>query len=106
MKHLIWVSYDLGVSGDYEGMYAWLDGHGAKECGDSLASLSYEHPNADVVEDLKADIQSAVSLAPRNRIYVIRQEDGKMKGKFVFGSRRSSPWTGYAVSEEQVEDTQ
>ena len=31
----IWISYDLGVRGDYEGLYAWLDSHGAKECGDT-----------------------------------------------------------------------
>lgn len=35
MKQLIWISYDLGVSGDYENLYAWLDDHGAKECGQS-----------------------------------------------------------------------
>jgi hypothetical protein len=30
----VWISFDLGVRGDYEGMYAWLDTHNAKECGD------------------------------------------------------------------------
>ena len=35
MKHFVWISFDLGVKGDYEGMYAWLDSKDAKECGDS-----------------------------------------------------------------------
>ena len=43
MNKAIWLSYDLGVSGDYEGIYAWLAKHGAKECGDSLAFLNYEY---------------------------------------------------------------
>jgi hypothetical protein len=25
VKSTIWLSYDLGGSGDYEGMYSWLD---------------------------------------------------------------------------------
>ena len=28
----IWLSFDLGISGDYEGMYAWLDDKNAQEC--------------------------------------------------------------------------
>lgn len=28
---------NLGVQGDYEGLYAWLGEHRAKECGDSVA---------------------------------------------------------------------
>jgi hypothetical protein len=35
MNSAVWISYDLGVQADYEGMYAWLDEHQAKECGDS-----------------------------------------------------------------------
>ena len=32
-RSTIWISYDLGVRGDYENLYSWLDTHGAKECG-------------------------------------------------------------------------
>ena len=41
MKRAIWISYDFGVRGDYEGIYTWLDDHGAIECGDSIAFLKY-----------------------------------------------------------------
>ena len=41
MKQAIWLSYDLGVRGDYEGLYAWLDKHQAKECGDNIAYFVY-----------------------------------------------------------------
>lgn len=37
----IWISYDLGVGGDYEGLYAWLDNNEATECGDSLDVREY-----------------------------------------------------------------
>jgi len=32
MKQTIWISYDLGLQGDYPGLYRWLDLHKAKEC--------------------------------------------------------------------------
>ena len=43
MESAVWISYDLGVQADYEGMYSWLDEHQAKECGDSLAFFNYEY---------------------------------------------------------------
>ena len=43
MHTVMWMSYDLGVKGDYEGLYAWLDDHDAKECGNSVAFLRYEY---------------------------------------------------------------
>ena len=107
MKKGVWLSFDLGVSGDYEGMYSWLDHHDAIECGDSLAFLQYE-PKENLVEEIKRDIQNTVELnEKKNRVYLIyRSEDLKMKGIFLFGSRKKAPWTGYAPSEEvPTEDT-
>jgi hypothetical protein len=51
----VWISYDLGVRGDYESIYSWLDAHGAKECGDSLAVLTYRH-DGQLIDKLKADL--------------------------------------------------
>lgn len=34
----VWISYDLGVQADYDGLYQWLDEHKARECGDSVAT--------------------------------------------------------------------
>ncbi len=47
MKKTIWLSYDLGVKGDYEGLYAWLDDHGAIECGESVAFFNFEIKNEE-----------------------------------------------------------
>ncbi len=104
MKSFIWLSYDLGVQGDYESMYTWLDKHGAKECGDSLACLKFEH-SGDLLESLKNDLTSHIHLNGRSRIYVIHLVNGKMKGTFITGTRKSAPWTGYSVSTEDIEDT-
>ena len=42
MKKVIYLSYDLGVNGDYPSLYQWLAGRKAKECGDSLCRFVYE----------------------------------------------------------------
>jgi hypothetical protein len=62
MKKLIWISYDLGVKGDYEGLYAWLDNHNAKECGNSIAALEYGYTGA-LVEEVQKDLSQNISLA-------------------------------------------
>jgi hypothetical protein len=100
----IWISYDLGVRGDYEGLYAWLDQNKAKECGDSLALLSYKY-SGDLVDALKADLDGSVDTNKRTRMYVIYRDEKtkKMKGHFLFGGRRASPWAG-ASGQGQEED--
>lgn len=40
-KQSVWLSYDLGVDGDYEALYYWLDAHEGRECGDSMAYVVY-----------------------------------------------------------------
>lgn len=96
-KTVLWISYDLGVSGDYEGLYAWLASHNAEECGDSLAYLpSYEF-EGDIEETLRKDLAKAVTFGKRARIYVIfKKSTGSPKGKFLYGGRRQAPWHGYA----------
>ena len=109
VENAIWISYDLGVQGDYASMYAWLDAHSAKECGDSLAFLVYKH-SGETKERLKADLKRAITVDKRTRIYVIYRatDTKKIKGVFLFGGRRAPPWTGYssrdagAVDEEEL----
>lgn len=62
MKQQVWLSYDLGVTGDYEGMYQWLDRHGAKECGDAIAWFSYDPPTDDILYDIREDLRSNVRI--------------------------------------------
>jgi hypothetical protein len=101
----IWISYDLGVQGDYEGLYAWLDHHEAKECGDTLAFLSYRYKD-DLIEELKGDLSEAVRTDKRTRIYVIYRDADttRARGKFIFGGRRAATWVGYAQSGSAPDD--
>src|SRR5919201_700188 len=83
MDKVLWLSYDLGVKGDYEGLYAWLDDHDTEECGNSVAFLHYEC-HADLLSELKDNLSRSVNLDKRDRIYIIWSENQKMKGQFLF----------------------
>ncbi|MDB5821213.1 MAG: hypothetical protein JWQ11_4853 [Rhizobacter sp.] len=95
----IWISYDLGIQGDYPSLYSWLDAHEAQECGDAFAFLKFAH-RGPLKESLKEALEQAIVVNARTRIYVIYRETdaGKSKGTFLFGGRRAPPWTGYAPS--------
>lgn len=110
MKKSVWMSYDLGVQGDYDHMYAWLDNHGALECGDSMAYFKYEIPHemndTEFLSLIKGDMEEKISFHPGNRVYIIRYDPGSDKhyGKFIIGKRKASPWEGYGDGAEQIED--
>jgi hypothetical protein len=106
MKKIVWLCYDLGVKGDYESLYSWLDDHNAKECGDSVAVLNYEC-QSDPIEELKRDLEKSVDFAKRDRIYVIwldERKERKIRGRFLIGSRKAAPWAGYGSHEPVVDE--
>ena len=98
MKQAIWLSYDLGVRGDYEGLFAWLDKWGAKDCGGNLAMLSYEFSGDSLTEALERDMRNSFEVDRNTRIYAVYRdrEHDKVKGTFVIGRRKSPPWLGSA----------
>ncbi|MFC1834907.1 hypothetical protein ACFL2Q_09255 [Thermodesulfobacteriota bacterium] len=101
MKKGVWIYFDLGINGDYEGMYGWLDNHNARACGEHLAFVKYESKE-DLLEELKADIANKVRLANKNHIYAVsKDERGKVVGKFLAGRRMKAPWIGYASDDEE-----
>lgn len=105
VRSTVWLSYDLGVRGDYESLYAWLDAHQAKECGDAIAVLNFEF-HTSLPDELKADLQENVATDKRTRIYVVYRDETthKTKGRFLFGRRRAAAWTGYAPSDTDTVD--
>lgn len=111
MKQGIWMSYDLGVGGDYDNLYSWLDDHGAKECGDSIAYLKYEITDEDkFISKIKKELKDKIDLRPTNRIYIIRRvknEDGShnIVGTFLFGKRKANPWEGFGEKATNHPDT-
>jgi hypothetical protein len=62
IKKIAWMSFDLGVQGDYEGLYRWLDAQGARECGDNLALFSFASK-----KDLPAEVKARRREIGRNR---------------------------------------
>jgi hypothetical protein len=95
MKTFIWLSFDLGVRGDFEGMYEFLDAHEAKECGGSVAGFWYEYKK-DFLGELTKDLKTGVSFDKRSRVYVIFSDPhGKHTGKFIVGRRKAPPWVGF-----------
>ena len=50
MHTVMWMAYDLGVKGDYEGLYAWLDDHSAAECGNSVAVSDHRGSNSQLID--------------------------------------------------------
>lgn len=100
MNRGVWIYFDLGVQGDYEGMFAWLDSHRAHECGENLAFVRYEFTE-DLFEEIKADMVDSVELKRKDRVYVVFKDDAeKVVGKFLYGRRMRAPWTGYGSAEE------
>lgn len=106
MKKRFWISFDLGIAGDFEGIYEWLDAHEAVECGENCASIVFE-TKADPFKEIAAALKKAVQFRKKDRVYLIgRKPDGKQYGAFIIGRRRRSPWSGYAVTLESSDDTE
>lgn len=102
---MVWLSYDLGVRGDYASLYNWLDSHKAEECGDSIAVFKYTYEGR-LQDALLSDLTSSVEITRRDRLYAIFKDGqtGRTKGAFLHGNRRASAWTGYAADAETVDD--
>lgn len=99
MEKTIWISYDLDIRGDYTGLFAWLDSHDAKECGNLMAVLKYPiESGEDLMSKLSIDLKNQVKFKDSDRIYVVYADEktGLNKGKFLVGNRRKSPWQGYS----------
>jgi hypothetical protein len=100
MKVRIWLSYDLGIQGDYAGIYTWLDEQKATECGDSIATFLFDDRD-DIKTTIKESLKKFVEFKKNDRIYLIfKNQKGNYTGSFIIGNRKSSPWEGYASAED------
>lgn len=102
MEKTFWISYDLGLRGDYNGMYRWLDTYKAKECGDSFAIFKFDCKKEDFITEISESLKQAIAFKDDDRVYLIwRDEDKKIaKGRFLIGRRKPAPWEGYASGED------
>ena len=101
MKKAIWIAYDFGLKGDYTGLYTWLDEKAAVECGNGLAFFSYyiesDATLTNFISEITESLKQAVKLSKTDRVYLIWRDETekKVKGEFINGGRRQSPWEGY-----------
>lgn len=98
MKNRCRLSFDLGLRGNFEDLYEWLDSIGAKECGDSVATFVTEKNREQITEEL------STLLGEKARVYIIGKLDGKAGGRFIFGKRKRAPWSGYGGFIPEAED--
>ena len=103
MEKAVWLSYDLGVNGDYEGLYSWLDNHDARECGSGIAFMKFTY-EGDLMASLQKEISDNVKLEKRSRIYIVHMSDGRMRGRFLIGRRKGAPWEGFGYQSVVEED--
>jgi hypothetical protein len=84
-----WLSFDLGLSGQYPELYAWLDKREARECGEGVATFR----SNDSRDEIKRELKTLLNPKKNPRIYIISMHEG---GKFILGRRKVASWTGYA----------
>lgn len=108
-KKIYWLSYDLGVGGDYKNLYRWLDDHDAKSCGNSVACFIYEYDDSGNPDEmLLEELSNTIDLEPGNKLYIVRSKEDKKEirivGSFIYGRRSAAPWEGYGQLGSQEED--
>jgi len=86
MRH--WISFDLGLRGEYEFLSSWLDSLNAKECGPNVATFKSNKTRAQLAKE----ILELVDPQRKPRIYMMNMHEG---GKWIIGRRTISPWTGF-----------
>jgi hypothetical protein len=95
-----WLCFDIGLTAQYEKLFAWLDEHDAKECGDNFATFLHEKPYERLAQELQK------LLKGRSRAYLIGPPDpvkGRPVGRFISGRRKAPPWTGFGTIPSQHE---
>jgi hypothetical protein len=101
-KTRVWLNFDLGFDGDWEGLYQFLADHDAKECGANSATFFW--PTKNLKNSLQKALRDAVKIDKRSKIYAIYKAPDGMHASFMFGKRRSPKWTGYSSSESSVDE--
>ena len=108
MKKTIFISYDFGMKGDYDGLYRWLDENNAEERGYGIGIIKNYYCDSSVRTDLeflrkiRSELVKKIKVGASDRIYVIWNslEANTIKAGFVFGKGKQSPWAGYAQNNQ------
>jgi hypothetical protein len=99
------LNFDLGIRGEYDNLYVFLDNNKALDCGNANCAFDYHFKGTnldfeDKFEQLKSDIEKTVTFGKNDRIYaIVHNEEGIPRGKFIFGQRKTPIWDGFAKKE-------
>ena len=105
----VFISYDFGMKGDYEGLFKWLDEHHAEERGYGIGMIKdFQYDKTIIKTDLdlfnyvKDELKIKIKIGSTDRIYMIWDsvETSKIQAGFLFGKSKQAPWTGYAPSSQ------
>ncbi|MDR2691003.1 MAG: hypothetical protein LBB73_01685 [Dysgonamonadaceae bacterium] len=76
-KIAIWLTYDLGVVGDFQGLYSWLNDMEAIECGNNNAYFKYSFSDT-----ITSDAQLSNALKTElEKKYLLKQATGRNRLK-------------------------
>lgn len=119
MKITFSINYDLGLRGDYKGLYKWLDKNKAEERGNCYAVIKeYNFPDEEFANEIdpkskdkiffrfiQKDIKSFVNINQSDRIYLTFVGFGSdnLTGGFLFGKKHTAPWEGHFVESSEQE---
>jgi len=72
-------------------LYSWLKNNKALECGKAVAFVQNFQYETDFVKEICNELTNPVYSI--SRLYIaFPDEDGLMKGGFIIGNRKESPW--------------
>lgn len=99
MKIWVMLNYDLGLKGDYQSLYRFLDNHRALDCGNCNAAFEVQvsfDTFDEICEEIRTLLSKEVVFSQTDRIYLtVTDKHKQMRGKFLFGGRRRAVWEGY-----------
>lgn len=105
-SRIVILNFDLGIRGDYDNLYAFLDNNNALDCGNSNCVFEYHFKGTDLkyedkFQQLKEEIEGIISFNRNDRIYtIVHNEEGVPRGKFLFGQRKTPIWDGYGKKDD------
>lgn len=105
MEKTFWLSYDVSLGSDLDGLYRWLDEHQAEECGFGVATFKRVVETNDPATELRESLKQRIQFGKNDRIYMIWKEDhtGRNRGEFIIGGRKGAPWKGYALQAQMAD---
>ena len=97
-----YLSFDLGLQSDYQGLYSWLDKFQALQCGSrSLAYFDFpinlKSPSPiEIFNAVQEDLFKSFTPIQGDSLYLVFPDaDGSTKGVYLYGNRKTAPWNGF-----------